>query len=394
MEATWSQRSTPPLGQSRSLPMLVPLQAKRESSVRPSPTAPSKARPPAFFDSMDRLANSEAILRSSAGQPGPTSPLGNAGHVHVMFPRSRLDTDLLDRMGYHGPLFKNANNHKKREACLHAQKEGEINAFRSALRGALLHLGQDDPFVIHMRSIMKEADWGVRTCKKCTVGKLANVVQRMNDMELGPRKWENPDLFDGRRRLTAHKASLTKSEDEETRKNAIDALAALGLAATQHAPEVADCLADDSLENRAAVIQCLKNMEEAGAKAAADHLADEKLIMRKQACEALGQMGDLGARHANQLALHFHDEQAEMRKFALLAFQSFGPAAADHAKEVAVCLNDTDWMVRRTACLVLGGMGAEAATEVILNMLSSKRHDEEGEVRKAAQDALFSLSSS
>merc|ERR1719491_1044269 len=114
--------------------------------------------------------------------------------MNVKASKLRPDVALLDRMGYHGPLYNSLKHIGKRDALLQAQRDGEINKFRAALRGAQLHIGLQDPMVLRMRNILKEADWGVRTCKKCPLAKLSSVLSRMDKVDLGPQLWDHVDL--------------------------------------------------------------------------------------------------------------------------------------------------------------------------------------------------------
>lgn len=393
MELGDGQRLAAPSGQSRSLPVLLPLQKKSwlsDEKARQSVNASGRrTRSNTFFESMDRYIASDASLGSTA--LSSSSLFAGAGQSSFSkASRPRPDMSLLDGMGYHGPLYTSLKHNSKRDALLQAQRDGEISKFRAALRGAQLHIGLDDPMVMHMRNILKEADWGVRTCKKCSVTKLASVVSRMNDLDLGPQLWDNPDLAAGRIRFAAWKASLLKDANEDTRKGACDALGALGLAVTRHASDLADCFTDSSYDVRQAAIGALKNMREAGASAAAAHLEDARLLMRKTACDALGQMADgLGAVHAAAVVMHLGDEEAEMRKAACLAFERFGSACSAYAKDVAPLLADVDARVRRVACQALGSMGPAAAAYA--DLVKVCLSDADMEVQHAAEHAIDSM---
>lgn len=335
----------------------------------------------------------EVSMRSTALTT--LSPLSAAGQMNVQASKLRPDMALLDRMGYHGPLYNSLKHNSRRDALLQAQREGEINKFRAALRGAQLHIGLEDPMVLSMRNILKEADWGVRTCKKCPVAKLSRVLTRMDKLDLGPQLWDQVDLRTARIKFAAWKASLLQDESEETRKAAVDSLGALGLAASQHAPELADCFADISYDVRQAGIQALRQMHEAGAAAAASQLKDtrmgSKTPVRKTACEALGQMdSSLASLHAGSLAILLGDAEADVRKAACLTFVTFGAAGALYAKDVAPLLADADAGTRRAACQALGGMGP-AAISAFAGSLSVCLRDADVDVQHAAEHALRCL---
>lgn len=316
--------------------------------------------------------------------------LSNAGQMSVGATRQRPDLGHLHEMGYHGPLYNSLNKADRRESLLSAQREGDIKQFRAALRACQLHMGQDDPLVLHMREILKEADWGVRTSKTCSAVKFKSVLDRMNALDVGPRLWEIAELAGARAKYAAWKSSLLESADHETRKGACDSLGALGLAAVQHAPELAACLGDDTFDVANASIQALCQMGHAGATAAAAQLENEAgLRSCKSACQALGKMGSVGALHGSSIVPLLVSDQEELRRAACLAFESLGKDGAAYASDVASCLTDTEAAVRRAACQALGSMG-KAAVGGEVDALTACCHDEDKYVASTAQDVLCS----
>lgn len=398
------------LGQVRSLPVLLPRQTKSwladpttarlydtsryvgsVASARSCQSAAARLMPRSevFYESLERSVVIEQDKR--AGFLSSCRSLSNAGQMSVGASRQRPDLGLLHEMGYHGPLYNSLNKADRRESLLSAQREGDIKQFRAALRACQLHMGQDDPLVLHMREILKEADWGVRTSRTCSVVKFKSVLDRMNALDVGPRLWEIAELAGARANYAVWKASFLESADHETRKGACDSLGALGLAAVKHAPELAACLGDDAFDVANAAIQALCQMGNAGASAAASQLENEAgLRSCKMACQALAKMGSIGALHGNSIVALFMCDEEELRKTACLAFESLGKDGAAYASDVASCLTDTDAAVRRAACQALGSMG-KAAVAGEVDALTVCLHDEDKDVAWVAQDVLFSI---
>lgn len=398
------------LGQARSLPTLLPLQARSwladpatariydtartysMSSARSSLASARRGRSEMFYDSLERSVVNEESTRNS--YLSTCRSLNTAGQMSVNALRQRPDRGLLDNMSYHGPLYISINHAENRDALLRTQREGEITRFRAALRAAQLHLGVDDPLVLRMRNILKEADWAVRTCRKlgngpCSMVKLGNVLSRLKELDLGPRMWENPELAAACARFAAWKASGLQSTDEATRKAACESLAALGDAAIQHAPDLAACFGDSSHDVVEASTHALCQMGQAGASAAASRLQDVVPKVQKVASEALGQMGALGAVHAGAVVTHLNSAEADMRRAVCLTFEKFGTAGAGYASQIAASLVDADARVRRAGCQALASMGKAAAAQA--DAIATCLTDPNLDVRQAAQRALASI---
>lgn len=324
-------------------------------------------------DSLDRVMAGERLMRRTCQSASSTQQR----HVETM--------DVLFGMGYRGPVYKSLMVGDKREALLRAQADGDIRDLRAALRAAQLHIGLDDPTVKRMREILKEADWAIRICgQDPSMSKIADVVRRLNDLNLGPSKWKHPILASSRAKLAAFRARGLQSDDEEQRKTACNLLQSMGEAASQHAAEVCK-LFIDSLEVRLAAGNCVKRMGQGGALACAECLAHPNPKSRKAACEALGAMKQ-GAVHAALVVKLLQDVEVDVQKAAFLAFEAFGSEGAIYVDAVAAGLEDADPGIRRLACQALAVMGTSAlkhAGAVVERM----EHDEDREVKTAARNA-------
>lgn len=374
-----------PLQRGGSLPVLFPgsSQTAKNSSGLDNGMEPSSSHMSMIGiwqmnsdlpDSLDRVMAGEMFLRRTC-QSSPS-----------MQPRPKEKMDTLSGMGYKGPLYQRLMVDDKRVALLHTQADGDIRAFRAALRAAQLHIGLDDPTVKRMRELLKEADWAVRVCgQEPSMSKLAVVVRRLNELDLGPRKWENPTLASSRAKLAAFRASGLQSEDEEQRVRACDLLRSMGEAAAQHASDVCKCFADSSFDVREAASKCIQRMGQGGAVVCVECLTNPNPTSRKIACETLGAMTE-GIVHVAAVADALQDAEVDVRKSAFLAFEAFGPNGAIYADNVAAGLEDADAVIRRIACQALAAIGTGALKHAGA-VAEHLERDADQSVRAAARSA-------
>ncbi|MFB0563700.1 MAG: HEAT repeat domain-containing protein [Candidatus Lokiarchaeia archaeon] len=117
-------------------------------------------------------------------------------------------------------------------------------------------------------------------------------------------------------------------------------------------------------------------------------LKDKGSDIRQWAAYALGELGDLRA--LDPLLQALRDTEWEVRKKATIALGKLGDVSA--VEPLIQVLNDENWEVRWRAAEALGKLGDGRAAEHLVLLLREKDpRDEEGEVLRAAAEALDKL---
>jgi HEAT repeat protein len=178
--------------------------------------------------------------------------------------------------------------------------------------------------------------------------------------------------------------------DVRARREAIDAVEALGAAAEPLLPALAKALEDRDLIVRWAAARTLGALAPRGALVAvpalARALADADLDVFLAVAAALERYGGAAAAAVPALlhALESHDPQ--FRAPAARTLGEIGPAARDAVTWLARALRDEDARVRLAAARALGKLGP--AARPALDALQRALHDPDPSVREAASESL------
>lgn len=162
---------------------------------------------------------------------------------------------------------------------------------------------------------------------------------------------------------------------------------------TDHFHELCKGLSDHNPRMRAACVQELGKMGEAGASAAGtaektlELFDDSDASVQSAAIRALGEMGQPGAAHSDRIMSKVDSPQADIRQAAIQALGRLGERAAKHAGSIETCLEDKDPDTVGDACVTLGSMKAKSCAK----KLAAKLQDRDSTVVASALVGLARL---
>lgn len=215
----------------------------------------------------------------------------------------------------------------------------------------------------------------------------------LKEDEAQPRREDDPFQDEVKQAVDALAAQLN-DPDTRVRLAALDALEALGEAATPAAPALLRALGDQDLFVRWAAARTLHKVEIKKVAARATPallplLKDPDLDVRLAATKTLAAYGPAAKQAAPALAEALKAGDVEFRVEVLHTLDSIGAAARPDIPAIAAVLADPDPRLRQAAAEVLGRIGpaardAEPALRRVLN-------DPVPDVRRAASLALLSI---
>gem|GEM_PF-1985265 len=193
-------------------------------------------------------------------------------------------------------------------------------------------------------------------------------------------------------------AGRLRDDDEEVRRDAVNALAGLKDRVTDEMiKEIAGRLRDDNWKVRRAAVEALAGLKDRVidemVKEIAGRLQDDDGGVRWTAVRALAKLKDrVTDEMVKEIAGRLRDEDVNVRRDAVRALAKLKDRVTDEmVKEIAHRLRDDDILVRRTYAIEALAVLKDRVTDEVVKEIAGWLQDDNGFVREAAVEALAVL---